>query len=147
MKRLLTVKEIDVIRAAASHPGLTAGPWATGENFTGNITVKGQTPPEPIIAVMNMLQPIARAVGCGGDPNANALFIAHARQDVPALLDHAETLEGMLADCAADEGRGLLLRYRRALWEILVRAEAKGEQSLGATVSIALIAREALAGK
>lgn len=46
----------------------------------------------------------------GRDPDADSVFIAHARADIPALLAHVAHLEGILRDLASD---GPLDHYRR----------------------------------
>ncbi len=95
--------------------------------------------PEPcgIVVIEQALPPLSEATA------AVALLFESSIVDIPALLDHALALEGLLRDMAADEGAGLVLKMRRALEEIAaldksaVLWSSRGEWAIG-------IAREAL---
>jgi hypothetical protein len=81
-------------------------------------------------------------------PEDRAECLAHAPYDVPALLAHIDALEGLLRDCAADEGRGVLLRHRRALEAVaaLARREMLSPNRGGLAAAMLVIADKALAG-
>ncbi len=75
------------------------------------------------------------------EPSAN--LFANAPFDVLGLLAHIDILEGMIGDMAGDEGRGIVLRMRRALEEIKVGTT---DTALFSWREVHDIAREALQG-
>lgn len=74
---MLTPKELAEIRERAEKA--SPGPWATSDDMTWDTTVRG-----PSMTIYDE----------GGHTREDADFIAHSRQDIPALLAHIEQLEG-----------------------------------------------------
>jgi hypothetical protein len=139
--RLMTAEELAAIRGRAA--ATTPGRWTVHGEDNGAPCVLSDTGFWVARATLQAAGPDGKTTAT----EANAAFIAAARQDVPALLAHVDALEGLLRDTAADEGRGVLLRYRRALEAVANDAGGLTIEPPATTAArLKRIAREALAG-
>lgn len=87
MSELLSDERLAEIRARAE--AATSGPWR--KQGTNNLLCVTDGDGAYIVARF------PNATLHGKNRDANAAFIAHARQDIPALLDHATTLAAEVA--------------------------------------------------
>jgi hypothetical protein len=111
----MTPEQLAAIRARAD--AATAGPWEWRDSLRfiflgkselitirrflhrGAVCAKGRCPGYKLDIVDYLTNPILRKIQCALKSNQaelDAQFIAHARADIPALLDHIERLQGQV---------------------------------------------------
>lgn len=92
----MTPAELDAIRARAA--AATAGPWRPHEEDGSNCVWREELPAAST-CIMSHGTAFALGVAVAATPDPNnedATFIAHAREDVPALLAEVDTLRAAL---------------------------------------------------